>query len=270
MPRLGALACGSDDPVMPTLRSRVRPDAAPARRPPRRSSLLVGGALATLVIALAWPTGLGARLARAVAGSADLDGVFDGPLPSCEAGDRPAIRHGPDDWDRVLLDPLFRLEPDDVPPDLVPVGEAGLDGSGSVRLLVVDDLRAMGRAARRSGVHLVVRSAFRDAEDQRRTVESLERAYGRAWAERSAAQPGHSEHQLGTALDLDGGDSWLAAHAWEWGFVVSYPPDRSPAYTCYRPEPWHVRYLGRARARAVHDSGLSLREWLWAHGGDPG
>jgi D-alanyl-D-alanine carboxypeptidase len=133
---------------------------------------------------------------------------------------------------------------------------------------VIDDLRAMTRAARADGTRLTVRSAFRSYDDQIRTVESLEDAYGHAWTARSAAQPGHSEHQLGTALDLDGGDAWLADHAWRHGFVVSYPPERSPRFTCYKPEPWHVRYVGRDRARAVHESGLSLREWLWIHGAE--
>lgn len=243
----------------------------PRRRPTtgRFRPLWLIAAIVVLGLGLSWPTGVATRVARAVSGSPDVEGRFDGPLPACQVADIPAIRHGPDDWDRVLLDPMFRLADDDVPHDLVPVAEAGLAGEGSVRLLVIDDLRAMARAAGKAGVKLTVRSAFRDVDDQRQTLDSLAQAFGRSWAEQSAARPGHSEHQLGTALDLDGGDAWLATHSWEFGFVVSYPPDRSPTYTCYKAEPWHVRYIGRVKARAVHDSGLSLREWLWAHGGDP-
>ncbi len=226
--------------------------------------LLVGAAVAVATAAI--PSGLAAQVVRSVTGTPAV--ALDGPLPDCQASDVPAIHREPADWRRTLLDPLFRLEPDQRPADLVPVGEAGIAGDGSVRLLVIDDLRAMTRAARADGVRLRVRSAFRSFDDQVRTFDSLERAYGSAWTALSAARPGHSEHQLGTALDLDGGDAWLAANAWRHGFVISYPPDRSPGFTCYKPEPWHVRYVGRERARAVNSSGLSLREWLWIHGED--
>ena len=57
---------------------------------------------------------------------------------------------------------------------------------------------------------------------------------------------------------------WLAANAWRFGFVVSYPSG-AVGRTCYEAEPWHLRYVGRDEALAVHDSGLTLREWLWAH-----
>jgi D-alanyl-D-alanine carboxypeptidase len=244
----------------------VRQPVQVRRRRSRVSSIfLVSIALA--VVALAVPTGLAAKVVRVVTGTpTEVD--MEGPLPACRADDIPAIRRGPAEWAHTLLDPMFTLEPDDNPTDLVETAEAGIAGGGSVRLLVIDDLRTMTAAARGDGVRLRVRSAFRSYDAQIQTVESLEHAYGQDWTDRSAARPGHSEHQLGTALDLDGGDAWLARHAWEHGFVVSYPPERSPRFTCYKPEPWHVRYVGRTEARAVHDSGLSLREWLWAHAGD--
>ena len=236
-------------------------------RPPLLAVIVVSAAVA--LAGLAVPTGLAARVVRVVTGApAGID--LDGPLPACQAADVPAIRRAPTDWARTLLDPMFTLEPDDVPDDLVPVSEAGVGGSGSVRLLVIDDLRAMTRAARADGVRIRVRSAFRSYEDQIRTFDSLAREYGPDWAALSAARPGHSEHQLGTALDLDGGDAWLGANAWRHGFVVSYPPGRSPGFTCYKPEPGHVRYVGRETAREIRDSGLSLREWLWLHAGDSG
>jgi D-alanyl-D-alanine carboxypeptidase len=106
-----------------------------------------------------------------------------------------------------------------------------------------------------------------------------EAASGHEEALRFSARPGHSEHQLGTALDLQAaggaapwqvnfGDTrqgrWLARNAWRYGFVVSYPPG-SEAVVCYGAEAWHVRYVGRDVARAVHRSGQTLREWLWMH-----
>lgn len=239
-------------------------------RPGDRSvaSRLARAALVTTTAALlAGSIGLAAVVARGVSGSgAPPD--FAGPLPARRAADVLAVHRDPADWERTLLDPTYTLEPDDNPRDLVPVEEAGLAGRGSIRLVAVVDLRRLARAARADGVRLRVRSAFRSYDDQIRTIASLERSYGRDWAVRSAARPGHSEHQLGTTFDLDGDDDWLAANAWRHGFVVSYPPERSPAFTCSKAEPWHVRYLDRPVAAAVHESGLSLREWLWLHAED--
>jgi D-alanyl-D-alanine carboxypeptidase len=187
----------------------------------------------------------------------------DATLPACRVADRPAKHTRYSDWATTLLDTEFMLPPEYVPPDLVPVAEAGIDGAGTVRVFVIDDLAALAASARQAGVRLEVESAYRSFEDQRRTFESLQGAYGRAEALLSAARPGHSEHQLGTTIDFEGGETWLAANAWRFGFVVSYPDSHSPRFTCYKPEPWHLRYMGRPSAAEVQRSGLSLREWLW-------
>jgi zinc D-Ala-D-Ala carboxypeptidase len=196
--------------------------------------------------------------------------VFDGPLPSCTIGDRLAPNATLDDWDRTLLDTEFALARDYAPTDLVAVRETAIRGEGQVRALVVLDLDALGYAARKDGLTLAVESAYRSYDDQRRTFDSLVEAYGREFALESAGRPGHSEHQLGTTLDFDGDDAWLIENAWRFGFVLSYPADRSPERTCYKAESWHYRYFGRDRAAAIHASGLSPREWLWQHGGESG
>lgn len=190
-------------------------------------------------------------------------GTSDGPLPGCAQGDVLTQFHRPDDWARTFLDTTYRLDAQDAPSDLVDVRRAGVAGRGQVRALVIGDLRAMHRAATHAKSPFGIESAYRSFAAQDRTFASLEQAYGYEYALRSAARPGHSEHQLGTTIDVDDNEAWLAAHAWEYGWVVSYPPDRSPGWTCYKPEPWHLRYIGRDAAAAVHASGVSLREWLW-------
>ena len=62
--------------------------------------------------------------------------------------------------------------------------------------------------------------------------------HGRQRALQLSARPGHSEHQLGLGIDFKsegGGDpfdgdwqltaqgKWMKAHAWKYGFVMSYP-----------------------------------------------
>jgi D-alanyl-D-alanine carboxypeptidase len=226
---------------------------------PRLAIVAVGLAVAAIAAA-----GGGVRaLVTAASGS-----PFDGPLAPCRVDDRLTPHRAPDDWARTLLDQEYALAEDDRPADLVDIADYGIDGVGSLRALVIADLAAMSGDAGDAGTPFRVTSAFRSYQQQVRTFASLESELGRDEALRSAARPGHSEHQLGTTIDVAGGEEWLAADAWRYGFVLSYPPEHSPETTCYKPEPWHFRYIGRDAARAVRDSGLSLRAWLWVRQAD--
>ena len=171
-------------------------------------------------------------IVRAVAPTAS-ESVFDGPLGSCRVDDRLTPHRRSIDWARSLLDTEFALAPSDVPADLVSIADQGIDGAGSLRRLVIDDLAAMVDEARAAGAPFRVISAYRSFQHQVRTFASLVSAYGRDEALRSAARPGHSEHQLGTTIDIEGGAAWLATNAWRFGFVMSYPPAMSPESTCY-------------------------------------
>lgn len=216
------------------------------------------------------------------AGSAGSDGAprsagAGGP-PVCDYRDILTPHHHPADWDRTLLDTVYRLPSGYAPADLVDTSAAGLNGGHAVRGLVLDDLRAMTSAARDAGAPLAVVSGYRSFSRQGATFQRWVESGGRAAALRTSARPGHSEHQLGTTLDLTSaggaepwryGDwgatpagAWVARNAWRFGFVVSYPRG-SFARTCYGYEPWHVRYVGRERAAKIHASGLTPREVLW-------
>ena len=54
----------------------------------------------------------------------------------------------------------------------------------------------------------------------------------------------------------------MQQHAWQYGWVLSYPKGRTNV-VCYGYEPWHWRYVGRALAAEIHDSGLPVRKFLW-------
>ncbi len=198
-------------------------------------------------------------------------------LPRCRVADRITAFPARTDWARSLLDTTYRLPRGYRPVGMASVRSAGLSGGGSVRRIVIADLRAMVRASRRAGVRLAVESAYRSYSTQVWTFAHWARVGGVAAALASSARPGHSEHQLGTAIDFktaggrqpwwgdwgrtrEGG--WLRRNAWRFGFVMSYPTGKKPV-TCYRYEPWHFRYVGRALAARVHTSGLTLRQVLW-------
>ena len=163
----------------------------------------------------------------------------------------------------------------------MPVSEAGLDGGGKVRALVIDDLAALVRAATEAGARLRAVSAYRSERKQAEVFAGWESSRGHDSALAGSARPGHSEHQLGTAIDFGsalgaapwsgewGGSTegrWMADNAWRYGFVLSYPAGSSPGGTCYQAESWHYRYVGHDEAAAVHNAGVSLREYLWRIG----
>ena len=236
----------------------MRPVGRPRRGPSGgrhagRRILLAVALAVTAVAAAAPPCGAAARI---VAGDPD--------------------RHP----ERVLVDPAWRLPAGYAPSDLVPVSRAGFAGDHWVRELVVGDLRALRLAAEAAGVHLAVQSAFRSEAYQAQVHAGWVTALGAARAAEVSARPGHSEHQLGTAIDLRSASgppawelddwattpegAWVAAHAADFGFVTSYPRAARDA-ACYDYEPWHLRWVGRETAAEVAASGLAFRAWLYLH-----
>lgn len=205
------------------------------------------------------------------------------PPPPCTTG--PAtVKGNPDaDWATLVIDTGHSLPGTYAPTDLVSVSEAGFTVHDQVRRFVIADLAAMRIAAEGAGVPFTIASAYRSYSYQQTLFTRRAGEVGAEEAGRLTAQAGHSEHQLGTAIDvIDPGTvdlttafaatpqgRWIAAHAHEFGFVLSYPEDAHNA-TCYGYEPWHVRYVGRDLATRIHDSGLPPRQWLLTVGAKSG
>jgi D-alanyl-D-alanine carboxypeptidase len=202
-----------------------------------------------------------------------------GALPECRYDDIMTTPRGYDDWATTLVDTILRIPKSYVPPDLVSVSQAGIAGHGKIRAIAIDDLRAMTEAAAAANAAIGVESAYRSYDDQIATFNSWVAQLGYAGALRVSARPGHSEHQLGLAIDFrsDPGGSpftgswaetpagkWMSGHAWEYGFIRSYPAGKQ-LITCYASEAWHYRYVGRDLAAAIHASHLTTREYLWAN-----
>ncbi|WP_149084330.1 MULTISPECIES: M15 family metallopeptidase [Microbacterium] len=147
--------------------------------------------------------------------------------------------------------------------------------SGRVRAEVADAAGRMAEAAVTAGVGRIgANNGYRSYGLQVATYDAHVRDQGQADADAGSARPGHSEHQTGLALDVvacDGGcggldgfgatrqSDWVAAHAWEYGFIVRYEEGGTPV-TGYAPEPWHLRYVGTELAAAYHEGGYRTLE----------
>jgi D-alanyl-D-alanine carboxypeptidase len=210
-------------------------------------------------------------------GASPAPAQASGP-PPCLHADEPTPSGRADQFRFALVDTRYRLPAEFEPSDLLPVRVAGLEDDRTLRRQVVEDLAALLEEAKRAGVRLELQSAYRSFGYQEKVFAGWVAALGSEEALRTSARPGHSEHQLGTALDLRSaggpapwnvGDwaetpegAWLRENSWRFGFIMSYPEGMEDV-TCYAYEPWHYRWFGRAAAEAIHASGVSAREWLW-------
>jgi D-alanyl-D-alanine carboxypeptidase len=177
---------------------------------------------------------------------------------------------------RMLLLPVDRQRalPDGyVPPDLTWLG------GRMVRSVAKPDLVAMIEAASKENVELAPISAYRAPDEQALAFdtavwqamarESLSREDAESKMARFVAPPSHSQHQLGTAVDLSSWEinyalqptfaeteagRWLEQNAWQYGFVLSYTRNGEER-SGYAYEPWHYRWIGRDLAAVLQKDG---------------
>lgn len=134
--------------------------------------------------------------------------------------------------------------------------------------------KAMAKDAHADGRTLSIRSGYRDYATQKASFARAMQTYDEATARRYFAEPGASEHQTGLSLDAWDGvhrgsaftatpeATWLAAHAWEYGFIVRYPEGKTDV-TGYAYESWHLRFVGTdIAAEFGPNSSLTLEEYL--------
>ena len=189
--------------------------------------------------------------------------------------------------ERVLVDSSHSLPSDYAPEDLVSLRSYGppMLGSGEMwlRREAAEHLQELVSAAAVDGEELIIASAYRSYEDQQAVYGRLKSVYG-SDADRMSAHPGHSQHQLGTAVDFTNtaasyavwepfgyttAAQWLSSYAHEYGFILAYPGDEE-GETGYEWEPWHYRYVGVENAERIVGGGLSLQEFLVSQGVVPG
>lgn len=184
---------------------------------------------------------------------------------------------------QVLVNKRRPLAPPDYRPQLVPVSIAQ-DGDELVRPEVdaaLVQLSAAMQAELGEGVHVF--SSYRSFARQAELYNGYVAQHGQALADTTSARPGHSEHQTGLAVDVSGTGGacrldacfgatapgrWIAAHAWEHGFIVRYP-DGLEGITGYHFEPWHLRFVGVDVATAMHERGIATFEEYAGTGSAP-
>jgi D-alanyl-D-alanine carboxypeptidase len=173
------------------------------------------------------------------------------------------------------------------PKDLVPLSDflpdsVTLGYPTELRQAVVEPLVAIVEAMQAAGLEPKIISGYRSY--------SAQAIAWNKWVTREperasilSAPPGFSEHQLGTTVDFGTPElsevvgqediefhtyfyktavgQWLAEHAHEFGFTLSYPREAFELTGFYY-EPWHFRYVGIELATRLYDENLTLTEYL--------
>ena len=123
--------------------------------------------------------------------------------------------------------------------------------------------------AKEQGLTMRVVSAYRTEDYQRNLYNNKVKASGKIYADMYSARAGHSEHQLGLAIDISSTKTvfeytkefeWLQKHAHEYGYIMRYPKDKE-WITGYAYEPWHYRYVGVDVATAIHNMDITYEEY---------
>jgi D-alanyl-D-alanine carboxypeptidase len=256
----------------------------PARRHSPQVYRIRRAILATvvvLVVALGWQLVAGGDEDAAPPPTSTTTSTTIPELPACVDDPAQDIVTGMDpkqQWPTIRVDTQMMLPASYGPPDLHNISDAGFPFTDGLALrgFVMDDLSELREDAAENGTPIKILAAYRSYQSQEdlfaRRVDEL----GASEAGSRVARPGHSEHQLGTTIDITSegladvdqswgaspAGQWIASHAHEYGFLLSYPSEAS-ASTCYDFEPWHLRYVGRDHAAVVIAQRLTLREYLW-------
>ncbi len=159
-----------------------------------------------------------------------------------------------------LVDIETPLPHDYKPNDLIKIDQKwnyhAADYSKYLRKEAAEALTKLFTKANKEGLSLKVVSAFRAFSKQRQLYLKAIKKNG--LEQNIVAKPGHSEHQLGTTVDVSAftpesvlnesfaetkEGKWMKANANKYGFYQSYTINNSEV-TGYIPEPWHYRYIG--------------------------
>ena len=125
-----------------------------------------------------------------------------------------------------VVDKKHHLPADYAPQDLIGKGKF------AVREQTSKVFNKMAEDAKQDGINLFIVSGFRPYTRQEYLFNRSVRTKGLDHAEKYVARPGASQHQLGTAIDINSVEdtfvntkeyAWLKKNACKYGFSLSFP-----------------------------------------------
>ena len=144
------------------------------------------------------------------------------------------------------------------------------DGTKQLRSEAYDAVIDMIEAAKRENINLLVISAYRTSARQNSLFNNSVNKNGMEHALLYSAKSGHSEHQLGLAVDFNTTQEsfektkefeWLKNNAYKYGFILRYPKGKE-FITGYGYEPWHYRYVGIDISTKIFKENITYEEYI--------
>ena len=173
----------------------------------------------------------------------------------------------------VLVNKQNRLMSSYIPDDLVTLDIKYSNANKELRKEAAIAFELLSADALLLGYRIVAVSAFRDYDYQKKLYNYYVRERGYTYADSCSARAGHSEHQTGLAVDVEGSNhdynnfkdtnefDWMKNNAHRYGFILRYPKGKE-RITGFKYEPWHYRFVGVEVATYIFENNLTLEEYL--------
>lgn len=154
--------------------------------------------------------------------------------------------------------------------DLVTLDKEYSSRGEKIREIAYKDLKVMFDKAREDGINLNVISGYRTSEKQNTLFNNSVKKNGIEHALMYSAKMGHSEHQLGLAIDINTTQEsfkntneykWLKNNSYKYGFIERYKENKENI-TGFAYEPWHYRYIGIDNATKVFTENITYEEYV--------
>ena len=172
----------------------------------------------------------------------------------------------------VLTNKYLEIPEDYLPDDLVDMADDyanNMYGQLQLRKEAYDEFVRMVDDAKKEDINFYAESAYRDYEYQEIVYQNYLNENGEEKANKYAAKPGFSEHELGLAIDLaniwtieetDKEYKWIEKNGYKYGYIFRYKKQWEDI-TGYAAESWHIRYVGVDVATDVHNKNMSYEEY---------
>lgn len=177
----------------------------------------------------------------------------------------------------VLVNKNHKLDKSYIPPDLYAIDIQYANEDQHVRKEVKRAFEALSKDAKELGYRIVASSTYRSYTYQETLYNYYVDKKGLQYADSCSARKGHSEHQTGLSIDVEGSGKdydffekdpefpWMRDNAYKYGFILRYPKEKSNI-TGFKYEPWHYRYVGKKVAREVFIEEITLEEYIEKNG----
>lgn len=173
----------------------------------------------------------------------------------------------------VLVNKNNKLKNDFIPDDLIKLDLKYSNEEKYLKKEAALSFYKLSEDAKKKGYRIIIVSAYRSYTYQEKLFDYYVKEKGLNYALNCSAKPGHSEHQTGLAIDVEGSNfdydlfeqsiefDWMKKNAYKYGFILRYPKGKEHI-TGFKYEPWHYRYVGEKVAKYIYENNLTFEEYF--------